>query len=140
MRRIVFTVIGILSLSLVAAGLTEATLALGHRGHLHDDRHARPGATPKPSVTPTLTPTPNASPTSTPVPTTAPAPTPAARTAVTNGFVRMRAGASTSTAIVVELNGGTVVTLGTYSDSQWQQVQYNGLNGYIFKSYLNFTQ
>jgi len=50
----------------------------------------------------------------------------------------MRSGASTTTPIVADLNGGSVVTLGSYSDSQWQQVTYNGLNGYIFKSYLAY--
>jgi uncharacterized protein YgiM (DUF1202 family) len=50
----------------------------------------------------------------------------------------MRAGKSTSTAILMDLNGGTAVQLLSDSDAQWQQVQYNGLTGYIFKTYLAY--
>jgi hypothetical protein len=48
----------------------------------------------------------------------------------------LRAGMSTSTAILTDLNGGTVVQLLSDSDAQWQQVRYNGQTGYIFKTYL----
>ncbi len=133
MKRVVFTVIGILALTLVAAGLAEATLLFGHHGRLSDDQQARPAATPTP--TPSPTPAPTLTPAPAPVPTPTPVPV---RTAVTNSFVHLRAGASTSTTILANLNGGTVVTLGSYVDSQWQQVQYNGQNGYIFKTYLNY--
>ncbi len=129
--RVVYIAIGILVLALAATGLAETTLALG-KAHLGDDQNARPAAT----VTPT--PTATATPTATPKPIITPAPTPAAKTATTTSFVRLRAGASTSSAILAELNGGTVVTLGTYSDSLWQQVRYNGLSGYIYKSYLRY--
>lgn len=63
---------------------------------------------------------------------------PAAKTATTKSFVRFRAGRSTSTAVLAELDGGTVVTLGSYSDSLWQQATYNGQTGYIYKRYLNY--
>ena len=133
MRRVIFSAIGIIVLTLAAVGLTEATLAIGHRGRIADDKAAHtPSPKPTPSATPSSTPTP----TLTPVPT--PVPTPTTRTATTNSFVHMRSGASTTTPIVADLNGGSVVTLGSYSDSQWQQVTYNGLNGYIFKSYLAY--
>ena len=144
MGRVAATFGGVLVLALLAGGLTEATMALGGRGRLSNDALLRPlhqGAkstvTPTPSVTPqaTATPTPTVKPT--PAATPAPTPTPAAsKKATTNAFVHMRAGKSTSTAILVDLNGGTVVELLSDSDAQWQQVRYNGLTGYIFKTYL----
>jgi uncharacterized protein YgiM (DUF1202 family) len=138
MKRVVYTAIGILALTAVAAGLTELAFALGHRGRLADDQAQRHMATPSPSPSPSAsaTPAPMPTPAATPAPT--PVSTPAAATAVTNSFVHMRAGASTTTAIVADLNGGSEVTLGSYRDSQWQQVTYNGLNGYIFRSYLTY--
>jgi uncharacterized protein YgiM (DUF1202 family) len=48
----------------------------------------------------------------------------------------MRAGKSTSFAILLDLNGGSTVELLSDSDAQWQQVRYNGQTGYIFKTYL----
>ena len=130
MQRAGFVLIGILVLALVASGLAEATMVLGTRNRTSDEQHARP------SFSPTPTPPPSPSATATPPPT--PTPTPAAPTATTISFVHMRSGASTATPIVVDLNGGTVVTLGSYVDSQWQQVSYNGYNGYIFRSYLQY--
>jgi uncharacterized protein YgiM (DUF1202 family) len=137
MKRAVLIAVGILGLTLVATGLTELTLALGHGGSLSDDLKVRPQTLPSPSASPT--PSPAATPPS-PPPTIAltPSPTPAAPMATTNSFVHLRAGASTATPILTDLNGGTVVTLGSYSDSQWQEVQYNGLKGYVFKSYLAY--
>ena len=72
-----------------------------------------------------------------PVPTPV-AETPAVRTATTKSFVRFRAGRSTSSAVLAELDGGTVVTLGDYVDSKWQQVTYNGQTGYVAKVYLQY--
>jgi uncharacterized protein YgiM (DUF1202 family) len=137
-KRIVYSAIGILALTAVAAGLTELTLAMGHHGRLADDQAQRHLATPppSPSPSPSASATPAPAPETTPVPT--PTATPAAAGAVTNSFVHMRAGASTATAIVADLNAGSEVILGTYRDSQWQQVNYNGLNGYIFRSYLTY--
>ena len=68
----------------------------------------------------------------------APAPAPVVRTATTKSFVRFRAGRSTSSAVLAELQGGTVVTLGDYVDSKWQQASYNGQTGYIAKVYLQY--
>lgn len=68
----------------------------------------------------------------------APAPAPVVRTATTKSFVRFRAGRSTSSAVLAELQGGTVVTLGDYADSKWQQATYNGQTGYIAKVYLQY--
>ena len=140
MGRVIVTFSGVLVLALLAGGLTEGTMALGHRGSLADDvllrphKSAKASPTPKPTVAPTPKPTPGA--VSTPVPT--PVPTPATATATTNSFVHLRAGKSTSTAILTDLNGGTVVQLLSDSDAQWQQVRYNGLTGYIFKTYLTY--
>ena len=142
MRRVVATIGGVLVLALLAGGLAEATMALGLRGSLTDDILLRPVSSGK-KTSAAATPTPKASvPTEAPVvrttPAPTPAPTPAAPTATTSSFVHMRAGKSTSTAIIVDLNGGTVVQLLSDSDAQWQQVEYNGQTGYIFKTYLNY--
>jgi uncharacterized protein YgiM (DUF1202 family) len=123
---------GVLVLALLAGGLTEATLALGGQGRLADDLLLRP--TVAHVATPTPTPTPSPSLSATPTPT--PVATPVVPTAVTNSFVHLRAGKSTSTNILIDLNGGTTVQLLADSDAQWQQVKYNGLVGYIFKTYL----
>jgi uncharacterized protein YgiM (DUF1202 family) len=134
--RVTAILSGILLLALLAGGLTEAALAIGHRGSLVDDVRLRPMVgRPRPA-----SPTPSATPSPTPVPTAAatPVPAPTLPSATTNSFVHMRAGKSTSTAILTDLDGGTVVQVLPDSDAQWQQVQYNGLTGYIFKSYLNF--
>ncbi len=135
MKRALFMALGIIALTLIAAGLTEATLAMGHRGDLTKDPVVHTTVSPTPTATPSVTP-PTVAPT--PTPSATPTPTPVVPTATTNGFVHLRAGASTATAIVTDLNGGTTVTLGAYSDSQWQEVYYNGLHGYIFKSYLAY--
>jgi hypothetical protein len=124
----VFAGVGVLVITLMAAGLTELTLAHGGRLSAID------GVAPAPSHTPTPTPTPSPSATATPTPSATPTP----RTAVTNGFVHLRAAASTSSAIVANLDGGTTVQLGSYVDSQWQGVVVNGQSGYIFRSYLNY--
>ncbi len=136
MRRTGFILFGMLVLSLAAFGLAEVTLGLGHRGGLTDDTSVRPSVSPKATPTPSLVSTPT--PTASPVPVVTPAPTPAAATATTISFVHMRAGASTSTPIVIDLNGGSVLTLGSYADSQWQQVYYGGRSGYVFKAYLSY--
>jgi len=136
MQRAVFILVGVLVLSLTAFGLAEATMAFGHRGALTDDRTVRPSTSAK--ATPKLTPSPSATPTLAPTPLPTPVPTAAAPTATTASFVHMRAGASTATAILADLNGGTVVTLGSYVDSQWQQVYYNGQSGYVFRAYLRY--
>lgn len=129
--RAVFTLIGILILAVAASALAEFTMVYAQ----HSPQVAE-APSPTPSATPTPTPSPSATPTASP--TVTPVATPTARTVVTNGFVHMRAGASTATAIVTDLQGGTVLTLGAYSDSQWQQVSYNSLNGYVFKAYLTY--
>jgi|SRR6185369_15518940 len=137
MERVVATFGGVVVLALLAGGFTEATMALGHRGSLANDILLRPSVKavkPTPTVAPVT-------PTATPKPTVAPAtptPAPVVATATTNSFVHMRAGKSTSTAILTDLNGGTVVELLPDSDAQWQQARYNGFSGYIFKTYLTY--
>ena len=125
---------GVLILALMAAGLTEATLALGPHGRLTNSTALRP-ATPTPTPTATPTPTVVPTPTPTPVPTATPVPV---RTATTNGFVHMRASNTTSSAILIDLNAGTRVELLAYSDNLWQQVRYSGYVGYIWKGYLAY--
>ena len=139
MRRTLLILSGVFVLALLAGGLTEAAMVIGQQRVIVDDTASRvasptPSATQTPSVTPEATPT--TTPTATPLVT--PAATPVARTATTNGFVRLRAGASTATAIVMELNGGTVVVLGNYQDAQWQEVTVNGVRGFIYKAYLAY--
>lgn len=139
MGRLAATFGGILVLGLVAGAFTEATFALGHLGSLSNDTLLRPVKSIVP--TPIRTPTPTPMPTSVlvPRPTTVATPAPVATpTATTNAFVHLRASKSTSSAILTDLNGGTVVGLLSDSDAQWQQVSYNGLNGYIYKTYLAY--
>ena len=127
---------GALLLAVVAAGLAEATFAFGHFGRISDDVTIKPRATVSP--TPSISPTPTLTPASTAAPTVTPVPTAVVPRAVTNAFVHLRQSNSTSSAILTDLNGGVTVELMTYSDAQWQQVRYNGLVGYIFKSYLTY--
>jgi hypothetical protein len=143
MSRALATLGGVLVLALLAGGLTEATLAVGGRGTIANDALLRPMATSttntsvqsKVKATPTATPKPTPSVTSSPTPS--PSPT-SANTATTNAFVHLRAGASTSTAILLNLNGDTQVELLSYSDPQWQEVEYQGTIGYVYKSYLSY--
>jgi uncharacterized protein YgiM (DUF1202 family) len=130
---------GILILALMAGGLTEAALALGHHGGAGDDTVARtmpptPSGSPTPSTTPSMAPSPSV----TPTPVATPVAAPAGKTAVTNSFVHMRAGKSIYSNILTDLNAGAVVEVLADSDAQWQQVRYNGLTGYIFKLYLTY--
>lgn len=67
-------------------------------------------------------------------PATAPAAAP--KTATTISFVNVRAGKSTSTPIIMNLEAGTVVQLSEDSTATWQGVTYQGKAGYIFKDYL----
>jgi len=140
-ERLAATFGSLVILAVLAGGLTEATMALGGRGSLANDILLRPlklGASP--SVSPSTTPKPTVSATPSPTPVATPAPTPAVPTATTNSYpiVHMRVGKSASTAIVTDLNGGTVVQLLSDSDAQWQQVRYNGFTGYIYKIYLTY--
>lgn len=125
---------GILVLTAFGAGVTEISLAAGRQTA---DQPVRPA--PRASVTPT----PSARPTPTPSPEAALAPSPspagpALPTALTNGFVHMRAGTSTSTAIITGLQAGTTVELTGKAIGLWQPVLYHGLNGYIYTPYLNY--
>lgn len=79
-----------------------------------------------------------AAPTPAPAPAPAPAAAPAAKTATTVSFVHMRTGKSTNTPIITNLDGGVVVELRNDSDKYWQGVVYQGKNGYIYKTYLQY--
>lgn len=144
MERWIYLGIGIIALAIVAGGLTQSSLAWGGRGPAPDVSLVHPTAratlpattSPVPSIMPPVSA--SLSPSATPAPT--PAATPNGPTATTVSFVRLRAGASTSSGVLAELQGGTVLQLGTYQDSQWQQVSYNGLNGYVFRSYLQYNR
>jgi uncharacterized protein YgiM (DUF1202 family) len=50
----------------------------------------------------------------------------------------LRAGKATTTAIITDLNAGTIVQLTSDSNVQWQGVSYQGQSGYIFRSYLTY--
>jgi hypothetical protein len=89
-------------------------------------------ATPKPK--PATKPAPAAAAT----PTPAPNPAVAANTATTSSFVHLRAAKSTSSAIITDLNGGTVVELREDADATWQGVTYQGKTGYIYRAYLQY--
>lgn len=93
---------------------------------------------PKPAVTKTVVVVKEEPKVETPAPAAVPVPEPVAPTATTKSFVRFRAGRSTSSAVLAELQAGTVVTLGSYSDVKWQQATYNGQTGYIAKVYLQY--
>ena len=88
-------------------------------------------ASPSPTVSVSIEPS------ETPVFSSTPTPTPD-RQATANTMVHLRVGPSVNTDIMTDVPAGATVKLGGYSDSQWQQVTYNGLNGYVFKSYLNY--
>jgi uncharacterized protein YgiM (DUF1202 family) len=137
MGRALATLSGVLVLALLAGGLTEAALARGHHGGIVDDAKLRPAASstaPTPKATPSPTPTATATPVASPKPTV----TPTGPKAVTNSFVHLRAGKSTNTAILNNLDAGTSVSLLPDSDSTWQQVQYAGSVGYIYRAYLTY--
>lgn len=123
--------IGILVLTAFGAGVTELSMAAGRQ------TADRPARTPAPSVSPSPQATPP-----TPSPSVAPAlanPAPSGLpTAVTNGFVHMRAGTSTNTPIIADLQAGTTVQLTGKAIGLWQPALYNGLNGYIYTPYLNY--
>ncbi|QQR53018.1 SH3 domain-containing protein [bacterium] len=159
MNRWVAMASGGIGLALAAAVLAETTFALGTESEL--GRHWRssekqlkighwqigwkngitlvtePSVTPSATPAPTLAPTPTIALTVTPVKTPSVTPRPV-KTARTNAFVHVRAGASTSTAVLLDLNGGTVVELLDYQDTSWQQVRYGSVTGYIFRSYLTY--
>ena len=126
---------GVILLSAFGLGATKLSLAIGHpvKAPAHKAVNTpvpSRSATPKPSVSASPAAAPSAAPSSSPAPNLP--------TAVTNGFVHMRAGTSTSTAIVANLNAGTVVYLTGKAIGLWQPALYQGLNGYIYTPYLNY--
>ncbi len=94
-----------------------------------------PTVAPKPAA---VAPPPAAAPAAAP-PAAAPvAPAPAVKTATTNSFVHFRAGKSTTTPIIADLEAGTTIQLRDDSDATWQGVTYNGQNGYIYRTYIQY--
>jgi SH3 domain-containing protein len=139
MSRFAASMVGGLILAILAAGLAEATLAVGQRGSLSNDIGLRPfakAASPTPRLSATPKPSPQVTPSATPTPS--PSASPAAPTATTVAFVHLRAAASTSSEILANLNGSTTVTILSGGDTDWQEVEWNGLTGFIFKSYLSY--
>jgi uncharacterized protein YgiM (DUF1202 family) len=137
MSRGMATLSGVLVLALLAAGLSEATLAVGHRGSISDDTLDRPAASHSVS---TPTPSPTSFQVQPPVASDSPSPSEPASSGsytTTNAFVHMRASESTSSAILFNLNGNTQVELLSGGNTQWQEVEYNGAVGYVYKTYLN---
>ena len=124
MKKVLLVLTGVFLLLGGAAGLAYTTLASSHAGLA-----SQPSASVEPTSAPEAV-------VVTPAPATAtPAPT---RQATANAMVHLRVGPSASTGIMTDIPMGAPVVLGSYSDSQWQQAVYNGLNGYVFKSYLNY--
>jgi uncharacterized protein YgiM (DUF1202 family) len=75
----------------------------------------------------------------TPAAAAAPSTTAAApATATTNSFVHLRTAKSVSSAILTDLNAGTVVQLRSDADATWQGVTYQGKTGYIYRAYLQY--
>lgn len=120
---------GILVLTAFGAGVTELSLAAGRQSTDQPSRTALPTPSPSASAVP--------SPSATPTPSASPAP-PSLPVAVTNGFVHMRAGTSTNTPIIADLQAGTTVELTGKAIGLWQPAAYRGLNGYIYTPYLNY--
>ena len=132
MIRILSIILGITTLAIVATGFTEASMALS--------QHQT--TSPEPTTKQTTVVTPKATTTVTPAttPTVAPAApvTPVLPTATVNGFVHIRASATTSSVIITDLNAGDVVSYASVDSGLWQAVTFQGTSGYIYKSYLNY--
>jgi len=136
MIRITSIVFGILVLALIASGLTEAALVIGRPQAVLVEPTvpaAPKPVTPKPVVPVPVEPAPAA-------PAPAPTPTPAATlpTATINGYVHMRADRSTASAIIADLYAGYIVSYHQVDAGLWQFVTYQGQNGYVYKTYLNY--
>jgi len=134
MIRITSIVFGILVLALIASGLTEAALVIGRPQAVLVEPTvpaAPKPVTPKPVVPVPVEPAPAAP---------APAPTPAATlpTATINGYVHMRADRSTASAIIGDLYAGYAVNYQQVDAGLWQFVTYQGQNGFVYKTYLNY--
>lgn len=120
---------GIIMLTAFGAGVTELSLASNRQTADQPVVKQSPQlthrlATPKPSATPSATPSPTA--------------TPGLPTATTNGFVHLRAGTSTATTDLADLQAGTTVELTGAAIGLWQPVRYNGINGFIYTPYLAY--
>jgi uncharacterized protein YgiM (DUF1202 family) len=132
--RVLSIIFGITVLALVATGLTEAAMAIGQSQSTSPEPAAKKvvvvttkPATVIPATAPKVTPTPPATPV-----------TPVEPTATVNGFVHLRASATTSSAIITDLNAGDVVSYNSVDAGLWQAVTYQGTDGYVYKSYLNY--
>jgi hypothetical protein len=129
-----------LALSVVVDGRALASVIGGESRSVSLTETPASSYTPTPKVDVSATPvastvpSPTVSPSASAVPSASPSPS----RATTNGVVHLRVGPSVNTDVMTDVPSGTVVTLGAYSDSSWQQVTYKGFNGYIFKSYLNY--
>ena len=57
---------------------------------------------------------------------------------ITGNYVRVRSGPSTGHSILASCNVGTRMTV-TGTSGDWYAVTYNGLNGYVYKQYLDLS-
>ena len=121
---------GIIFLTAFGVGAAELSQASAHQSDVPAPVKHVKAASPSPSPAPSSS--------ITPAPTPSPSPVQTLPTATTNGFVHMRAGTSTSSAIVANLQGGTVVQLPAPAIGLWQPVIYQGLTGYVYTPYLNY--
>lgn len=121
---------GILVITGFGVGVTELSLAVGHQKAVELPASPAVSKSASPAPTPSPSPSPSAS--------ASPVASPSAPTATTNSFVHMRAGTSTASADLANLQGGTVVRLTGKPVGLWQPVSYGGLNGYIYVTYLTY--
>lgn len=103
-------------------------------GNVAPSPQANPKAVAKPKAA--TTPKPSAAVAAAPAPLPVPAVAP--NTATTNSFVHLRAAKSVASAILTDLNAGTVVQLRDDADATWQGVTYQGKIGYIYRAYLQY--
>jgi hypothetical protein len=123
---------GIVLLTAFGVGVTELAMASGNQSVDQPPARHSVATSPSPSTQPSPSATPQAS--HTPLPS----PSPGLATATTNGFVHLRAGTSTSTADLADLQAATTVELTGSAVGLWQPVRYQGINGFIYTPYLNY--
>lgn len=128
----------------LSAALTYAEVAgVPQLGNLWQASKTPAAPTPIEPVTPPAATTPKAAqpPAAAPAVVAPPAPVaPVVPTATTVSFVHMRAAKTTASPILTDLQAGTTVELIDDSNPSWQGVKYQGQTGYIFKSYLQYSQ
>jgi hypothetical protein len=128
---------GVTYLEVAQPSINNLETYLGFGGNTATNPSPAPAPAPTPAQAQPI-PTPQAASPAAAATTPAPTAVPAAKTAITVSFVHMRTGKSTGTPVVFDLDGGTTVTLRDDSDPTWQGVTYQGKDGYIYKTYLQY--